>query len=51
LERLTRTGHLTAAKSGDSGLLELLHEAHDLYQVEVVNQGKLYQRYADDFVV
>ena len=31
-------------------MLELLHEAYDLYQVEVVNQGKLYQRYADDFV-
>ena len=28
----------------------MLHEAYDLYQVEVVNQGKLYQRYADDFV-
>lgn len=28
----------------------MLHEAHDLYQVEVVNQGKVYQRYADDFV-
>jgi len=41
---------LTAAKSGDSGLLEMLREAYDLYQVEVVNQGKLYQRYADDFV-
>ena len=31
-------------------MLELLNEAYDLYQVEVVNQGKLYQRYADDFV-
>lgn len=49
-ERLTWSGHLTAAKSGDSGLLEMLREAYDLYQVEVVNQGKLYQRYADDFV-
>ena len=49
-ERLTWSGHLTAAKSGDSGLLEMLHEAYDLYQVEVVNQGKIYQRYADDFV-
>ena len=28
----------------------MLHEAYDLYQVEVVNQGKIYQRYADDFV-
>ena len=28
----------------------MLHEAYDLYQVEVINQGKLYQRYADDFV-
>ena len=28
----------------------MLREAYDLYQVEVVNQGKLYQRYADDFV-
>ena len=50
MERLAWSGNLTAAKSGDSGLLEMLHEAYDLYQVEVVNQGKLYQRYADDFV-
>ncbi len=50
MERLTQPVHLTAAKCGDSGLLEMLREAHDLYQVEVVNQGKLYQRYADDFV-
>ena len=28
----------------------MLHEAYDLFQVEVINQGKLYQRYADDFV-
>ncbi len=28
----------------------MLHEAYDLYQVEVINEGKLYQRYADDFV-
>ena len=28
----------------------MLREAYDLYQVEVVNQGKIYQRYADDFV-
>ena len=28
----------------------MLREAYDLYQVEVVNQGKLYQRFADDFV-
>ena len=41
---------LTAPKSGESGLLDLLHEARDLYQAEVMNQGKLYQRYADDFV-
>ena len=31
-------------------MLELLREACDLYQVEVRNQGKLYQRFAEDFV-
>lgn len=43
--------HLTAPVSGESGLLELLREASDLYQVEVVNQNKLYQRFAEDFVL
>lgn len=42
--------HLTAPLSSESGLLELLREASDLYQVEVVNQDKLYQRFAEDFV-
>lgn len=37
--------------SSDSSLLEMLREANDLYQVEVVHQGKLYQRFAEDFVL
>lgn len=37
--------------SGDSSLLEMLREANDHYQVEVVHQGKLYQRFAEDFVL
>lgn len=37
--------------SGDSSLLEILREANDLYQAEVVHQGKLYQRFAEDFVL
>lgn len=44
------SGHLTTPKSGESGLLELIREVYDLYQVEVINQGKIYQRYADDFL-
>ena len=50
MERLIWSGHLTNPKSGESGLLALAREAYDLYQVEVINHGKIYQRFADDFI-
>lgn len=50
MERWLWSGSQTEPKCGKSGLLELCHEAYDLYQVEVIHSNKLYQRFADDFV-
>lgn len=41
---------MTAPKIGESGLHELINQAHDHYQVKVVNEGWIYERFIDDFI-
>lgn len=50
MERRLWSKVLTAPKRGEFGLLEFIRESYDRYQIEVINQHKLYQRYAEDFI-